>query len=92
MDANPIASSSCGGVVAHDFQLVDRFLFDIPSGSGCKITLGITRDCETGYSTLGDYETTSVVSSIIGVFNENSRPYSWTVLVLETEMTILCEK
>ena len=29
MDANPIVSSSSGGIVAHGFQLKEHFLFDV---------------------------------------------------------------
>ena len=71
--ANPISSFSGGGVVSHGLQLVDLFLFDVLGRFGCKTMVGITGDCTTSSATLGDYEITYVVSSIIGVGDGISR-------------------
>ena len=76
MVVDHVASSFSGGVFSHDIQLVDLFIFDVPSGYGRNTTFGIIDDCATSYATLGDCETTSVVSSIIGVGDIISIPNS----------------
>ena len=73
---DPISSSSGGGVVGHGIQLVDLFLFDVMGRFGRKTIVGIIGDCTTSSVTLGDYEITYVVSSIIGMGDVISSPHS----------------
>ena len=94
IDPGSSSSSSGGGGSTGAFflRLPERFPINEPDGYGCNLTIGIngTRSTSSTTSTCGG--TYPAVSSIMGVGDVVATPDSATVLVLEFEITILCEK
>ena len=81
------STSSCS--VATFLRLLDRFLFDVPGGSGRNLTSRMNGVCSTSSITMACSETYAAVSSITGVGEGVSTSDSTTMLVLDINMTIL---
>ena len=90
MLTEPSSSTSGGGVVAF-LRLLDHFLFDVLAGYGPNLTSGMNGICSTSFVTIVIGGTNVVESSMMVVSEGVSRLDSTTVLLLDTDMTIICE-
>ena len=75
MDVDPVGFSYGGGVVSF-LWVPYHFLLDVSGGSGLKITHGITGDCATSSSIVVDGQTNATMSSVMGIGEGVSTPYS----------------
>ena len=85
------ASSSFGSGDVVFLWLLDRFLFDVPGGSSHNLTLGMNGICLACSTTMTISGEIVVVSSMMGIGEGISMHDFATVLVLEIEITIICE-
>ena len=85
-------SSAYGGIGASFMQLLDHFLFDVPSGSSHSLNLGMNEMYSASSTTTAYSGTYATMYSIMGISEGVTTPDSIMVLVLEIEMTIIYEK
>ena len=86
------SSSASGGGVATFLQILDHFLFDVLAGSGPNLTSGMNGICSTSFVTIVINGINVADSSMMVVGEGVSTLDSTTMILLDIEMTIICEK